>query len=80
MIARVSGTVNNVWGPSLELLSKDEELQKETQKMKELGVDLYVWKTCTDIYGLSSKLSPLGSRSNTSGKTSPICYRMAGRP
>lgn len=29
-----------IWGPSSKLLSEDKELQKEIQKMKEVGIEV----------------------------------------
>ena len=49
-----------VWGPSSKLLSEDKELQDYTQKMKEVGVEIFACKACADMYGVSEKLSELG--------------------
>lgn len=57
-----------VWGPSSKLLSEDEELQKEIQKMKEVGVELFACKACADMYGVSNKLSDLGIEVKYMGK------------
>jgi hypothetical protein len=48
-----------VWGPSSRLLSEDEELQGEIQKMKDVGIELYACKACSDNYGVSDKLKEL---------------------
>ena len=62
--AKKSGWWDNirfiVWGPSSKLLSEDEELQKYTQKMKDVGVEVFACKACADMYGVSEKLSDLG--------------------
>ena len=49
-----------VWGPSAQLLSTDEELQKHVKKMKDAGVVLEACKKCSDIYGVSEKLEEIG--------------------
>jgi len=49
-----------VWGPSSKLLSEDKELQDYTQKMKEVGVEVFACKACADMYGVSEKLEELG--------------------
>ncbi|MGB3862560.1 MAG: DsrE family protein [Candidatus Aminicenantaceae bacterium] len=49
-----------VWGPSSKLLSEDKELQDYTQKMKEVGVEVFACKACADMYGISEKLEELG--------------------
>jgi hypothetical protein len=57
-----------VWGPSSKLLSEDEELQKYTQKMKDVGVEVFACKACADMYGVSEKLSDLGLEVKFIGK------------
>ncbi len=49
-----------VWGPSSKLLSEDKELQEYTQKMKDVGVEVFACKACADMYGISEKLEELG--------------------
>lgn len=49
-----------VWGPSSKLLSEDKELQDYIAKMKKNGIKLYACKACSDMYGVSDKLSDLG--------------------
>jgi hypothetical protein len=49
-----------VWGPSSKLLSEDEELQEELEKMKEAGIILEACKACADRYEVSEKLEELG--------------------
>lgn len=49
-----------VWGPSSKLLSEDKELQEYTQKMKDVGVEVFACKACADMYGVSEKLEELG--------------------
>ena len=49
-----------IWGPSSLLISVDKELQQELQKMKDTGVEILACKACTDMYGVSDKLSALG--------------------
>lgn len=49
-----------VWGPSVKLLSVDEELQVELKELEEAGVELQACKACADRYGVSEKLKTLG--------------------
>ena len=49
-----------VWGPSAELLSRDEELREKIGQMKEAGVVLEACKACADLYGVSADLEALG--------------------
>lgn len=49
-----------VWGPSAKLLSEDVELQEYIKKIKDVGVHLKACKGCSDLYGVSDKLSGLG--------------------
>ena len=49
-----------IWGPSSKLLSEDNDLQKELQKMKEVGVELLACKACADRYGVSEALQGMG--------------------
>jgi hypothetical protein len=49
-----------VWGPSAELLSRDEELREKIRQMKEAGVVLEACKACADLYGVSPNLEALG--------------------
>jgi len=49
-----------IWGPSSKLLSEDKELQEYTQKMKDVGVEVFACKACADMYGVSEKLEELG--------------------
>jgi hypothetical protein len=49
-----------VWGPSSKLLSEDKEIQEYTQKMKDVGVEVFACKACADMYGISEKLEELG--------------------
>lgn len=49
-----------VWGPSTKLLSKDVELQAYIREMKEIGIELFACKACTDMYGVSEALENLG--------------------
>lgn len=57
-----------VWGPSSKLLSEDKELQDYTQKMKEVGVEVFACKACADMYGVSEKLLELGLEVKYIGK------------
>ena len=49
-----------VWGPSSLLLSVDKELQDYIKKMKDEGIVLEACKACSDMYGVSDKLTELG--------------------
>ena len=49
-----------IWGPSSKLLSEDSELQDYLTKMKEEGIKLEACKACSDMYGVSDKLTELG--------------------
>jgi len=49
-----------VWGPSAKLLSQDMELQNWIGKLKEVGVELYACKWCSDSYNVSDLLTKLG--------------------
>jgi hypothetical protein len=49
-----------IWGPSSQLLAKDQELQDYLQKMKDAGVDIIACKACADMYGVTEKLQELG--------------------
>lgn len=57
-----------VWGPSVKLLSEDEELQAELKKMMEAGVVVKACKACADQYGVSEKLEELGVDVKYTGK------------
>lgn len=49
-----------IWGPSSKLLSEDTELQDYIKRMKDVGVELFACKACSDMYGVSGKLEQLG--------------------
>ncbi|MEJ2249980.1 MAG: DsrE family protein [Candidatus Lokiarchaeota archaeon] len=49
-----------IWGPSAELASNDQEIQKVLQKMKENGIILEACKACADKYGVSESLEKIG--------------------
>ena len=49
-----------IWGPSSKLLSEDSELQDYIKRMKDVGVELFACKACSDMYGVSGKLEQLG--------------------
>jgi len=57
-----------IWSPSSRLLAEDEELQREIQKMKDIGVELFACKACADNYGVSEKLQELGIEVKYIGK------------
>ncbi len=49
-----------LWGPSAKLIAEDEELQDELEKLKEAGVELKACKVCTDMHGVTEKVTALG--------------------
>lgn len=49
-----------IWGPAANLLSQDYELQEYLEKIKEQNVTLEACLVCTDMYGVTKKLSDLG--------------------
>ena len=49
-----------IWGPSANLLSKDEELQKRIGEMKTVGINVVACKACADNYQVSEKLTQIG--------------------
>jgi len=49
-----------IWGPSANLLAKDEELQKQFKVVQETGVKFNACVVCTDEDGISKKLKDLG--------------------
>lgn len=49
-----------VWGPSAELLAKDEDLQQELRDLKAAGVELMACKRCADNYNVTERLAELG--------------------
>jgi hypothetical protein len=57
-----------IWGPSQKLLLEDEELQKQLEGLKKVGVELYACKGCADLYGISDQLSELGINVMYTGK------------
>ena len=49
-----------IWGGSTRLSGEDEEVQKELQSLKELGVTIEACKACADKMRLSATLKDLG--------------------
>lgn len=49
-----------IWGPSSRLISEDKELQEYLAKIKDAGVELQACKACSDMYGVSQKLTDMG--------------------
>lgn len=49
-----------VWGPSAKLLSEDKDLQDYVKKIKEQGTAVKACKGCSDMYGVSEKLTEIG--------------------
>jgi hypothetical protein len=56
-----------VWGPSANLLSQDYELQEYLEKIMEQGVTLEACINCTEMYGVTKKLSDLGINAKLMG-------------
>ena len=49
-----------VWGPSQQLISENEEIQKEIKKMMLAGIKFDACKACADMYCVSDKLIDVG--------------------
>jgi hypothetical protein len=49
-----------VWGPSAELLTRDEALKTRIREMIADGVVVEACKACSDSYGVSDQLTALG--------------------
>ncbi|SDW07608.1 hypothetical protein SAMN05444411_10125 [Lutibacter oricola] len=49
-----------IWGGSTRLSGADEEVQKELQKLMEVGVTVEACKACADKMKISSTLKDLG--------------------
>ena len=49
-----------VWGPSQQLISENEEIQKEIKKMMLAGIKFEACKACADMYCVSDKLIDVG--------------------
>jgi len=48
-----------IWGPSAELLSKNEELQRFVKKVQETGVTVSACRVCTDDYNITQDIEAL---------------------
>ncbi len=48
-----------IWGPSAKLLSEDEELQAEIQKMMDAGVVVEACISCAKMYNVAQDLSDM---------------------
>ncbi|WP_238480318.1 DsrE family protein [Mangrovibacterium lignilyticum] len=48
-----------VWGPSAKLLSEDEDLQADVQKMMDAGVVVEACISCAKLYGVDQDLEDL---------------------
>ncbi len=49
-----------VWGPSIELLAKDKELQTMVKTAMDTGVKFNTCVVCSDEYGVTKELEELG--------------------
>lgn len=66
-----------VWGPSADLLARDEELQDELAKLRGEGTVMEACKACSDSYGVSQKLEDLGIQVKYMGE--PLTEYLKGR-
>ena len=49
-----------IWGPSAKLLSENEKLQKEVNKMQEIGIKTEACVVCARMYEVDDDLKELG--------------------
>lgn len=49
-----------VWGPSQKVLVENKDIQDYVKKIMEQGTSVKACKGCSDMYGISDKLSELG--------------------
>ena len=50
-----------MWGPSVTLFAKDEELQSELAELKKIGVEVQICKRSTNGYDVTDKIASLKS-------------------
>lgn len=51
-----------IWGPSAQVITEDQDLQKELKALQEAGVEVLACKACADRYGTSAALKEMGVR------------------
>jgi hypothetical protein len=70
--SKLNGWIQNVtvlvWGPSVQLLAKDKEIQNVIIHMKQAGVTVYVDKKCVDEYQFSKEIEGLNLEVRSLGK------------
>lgn len=49
-----------VWGPSARLVAEDSQIAGEVIELLHAGIQIEACKACSDIYGVSDRLSSLG--------------------
>jgi len=49
-----------VWGASVQLLCRDQGLQKRLDDLLQAGVEVQACQACADMYGLSEQLRGMG--------------------
>jgi hypothetical protein len=70
--SRLNGWINNVtllvWGPSVQLLAKDKDIQNVFIYMKQAGVTILVDKKCVEEYELTKEIEVLNLEVKSMGK------------
>jgi len=70
--SKLNGWMQNVtvlvWGPSVQLLAKDKEIQNVFTYMKQAGVNVFVDKKCVDEYKLAKDIEALKLEVRSLGK------------
>ena len=57
-----------IWGPSAELVTNNQEIQKKITKMMKDGIKFQACKVCSDLYKCSEDLVKLGVEVKYMGK------------
>ncbi len=70
--SKLNGWMQNVtvlvWGPSVQLLAKDKDIQNVFIHMKQAGVTVYVDKKCVDEYQAAKDIEALNLEVRSLGK------------
>ena len=70
--SKLNGWMQNVtvmvWGPSVQLLAKDKEIQNVFLHMKQAGVNVFVDKKCVDEYQVVKEIEGLNMEVRSLGK------------
>jgi hypothetical protein len=70
--SKINGWLQNVtvlvWGPSVQLLAKDKEIQNVFNYFKQAGVNVYVDKECVEAYQLTKEIESLKLEVRSLGK------------